>query len=88
VEPSLAKQAFKKKLVQIISLLIPIFVISFKRAEDLANAMEVRGYIVGGERTKIDVMKIHYYDYLALSFGIVLLATSILFRVGVFNVPL
>ncbi|MFA6683150.1 MAG: energy-coupling factor transporter transmembrane protein EcfT [Acholeplasmataceae bacterium] len=83
-----SEASFKKKLVQIISLLIPIFVISFKRAEDLANAMEVRGYIVGGERTKIDVMKIHYYDYLALSFGIVLLATSILFRVGVFNVPL
>ncbi len=76
----------KKKLTQIISLLIPIFVISFKRAEDLANAMEVRGYVVGGIRTKIDVMKLKYFDYIALFIGLGLLTTSFLFRFGVLNV--
>ena len=37
-----SESRFKDKATQIISLLIPIFVIALKRAEDLANAMEVR----------------------------------------------
>src|SRR5690554_6178600 len=40
----------KDKIVQIISLLIPVFVISFNRSEDLSNAMEVRGYVIGADR--------------------------------------
>lgn len=81
-----SESKLKKKLTQIISLLIPIFVISFKRAEDLANAMEVRGYIVGGTRTKIDIMKLKYFDFIALFIGFGLLTVAILFRVGVLNV--
>ncbi len=83
-----SESKLKKKLTQIISLLIPIFVISFKRAEDLANAMEVRGYIVGGTRTKVDIMKLKSLDFIALFIGLSLLSIAILFRVGVINVPL
>lgn len=36
----------------IIPLLIPLFISAFKRAEDLATAMEVRGYRGGEGRTK------------------------------------
>ena len=43
----------KEKVNQIISLLVPMFVISYKKAEDLAYAMEARGYIPGRERTKL-----------------------------------
>lgn len=71
----------KDKVIQVVSLLIPVFVISFKRAEDLGNAMEVRGYIVGGERTKIDVHQIEWTDYIALIFSSVLLALIIYLRV-------
>ncbi len=81
-----SESKLRKKLTQIISLLIPIFVISFKRAEDLANAMEVRGYIVGGTRTKVDVMKIKYFDFIALFISLSILTIAILFRVGVLNV--
>jgi len=56
-----------KKIKQIISLLIPIFVISFQRSEDLANAMEVRGYVVGEERTSVDTFKSHSGDYILIS---------------------
>lgn len=73
----------KDKITQIVSLLIPIFVISFKRAEDLANAMEARGYIIGGKRTKIDVMKMHTIDFITLFICIGLLTLSILVRTGV-----
>lgn len=58
--------SLKDKVTQIISLLIPMFVISFKRAEDLSNAMEARGYIIGAKRTKLDELKFRWRDYLSL----------------------
>lgn len=56
----------KDKIMQIVSLLIPMFVISIKRADELANAMESRGYIVDGKRTKLDKLKLKLVDYLSL----------------------
>jgi energy-coupling factor transport system permease protein len=63
---------FKDKVNQIISLLVPVFVISFKRSEDLANAMEVRGYVIGQKRTRMDTYKISLKDYVVLCLSIVL----------------
>ena len=45
---------FKDKVMQLISLLVPLFILSFKRADELANAMEVRGYVPGRLRTSIN----------------------------------
>lgn len=45
---------FKDKVTQLISLLVPLFILSFKRADELANAMEVRGYVPGRARTSIN----------------------------------
>ncbi len=56
----------KDKIKQIISLLIPMFVISFKRADELSNAMEARGYVIGEKRTKLDELKLKWRDYLCL----------------------
>jgi energy-coupling factor transport system permease protein len=56
----------KEKVTQIVSLLIPMFVISFKRAEDLADAMESRGYIIGAKRTKLDELKLKEVDYISM----------------------
>lgn len=42
----------KDRVKAIIPLLIPLFVSSFKRAEELATAMEARGYRGGEGRTK------------------------------------
>ena len=42
----------KDRLKAIIPLLIPLFISSFKRAEELAVAMEARGYRGGEGRTK------------------------------------
>ncbi len=41
-----------KQIKSVIPLLIPLFVSSFNRAEDLATAMEARGYHGGEGRTK------------------------------------
>lgn len=47
---------FKERLKSIVPLLIPLFVSSFKRAEDLALAMEARGYRGGEGRTKLRIL--------------------------------
>lgn len=75
------ESAFKEKVVQIISLLIPVFVISFKRAEDLGNAMEVRGYVIGAKRTRIDEYKIGFLDIFSLFMAIVILGLIIYAKV-------
>ncbi|MBU1142629.1 MAG: energy-coupling factor transporter transmembrane protein EcfT, partial [Firmicutes bacterium] len=71
---------FKDKVIQIISLLIPVFVISFKRAEDLGNAMEVRGYVIGAKRTKIDQYRIGFSDIFSLIIVILFLVLIIYMR--------
>lgn len=61
-----ANGKLKDRVVQIISLLIPMFVVSFKRAEELADAMEARGYVIDAPRTELNVLKLRYYDYIGL----------------------
>ena len=53
----------------------------------MANAMDVRGYVVGANRTKIDVMRMRFSDYF-ISCCTGILTVTILLRVGVINVPL
>lgn len=71
----------KDKIIQVISLLLPVFVISFNRAEDLANAMDVRGYVIGAPRTKIDVYKIGFSDIFTLVMATLILAGMIYLKV-------
>ncbi len=65
------------KVTQIISLLIPMFVISFRRAEDLSNAMEARGYVIGAKRTKLDELKFRFLDYFCFILSLSLLGLVI-----------
>lgn len=51
-----------QKMKAIVPLLIPLFVSSFNRAEDLATAMEARGYQGGEGRTKYRVLHWHRRD--------------------------
>lgn len=71
----------KDKINQIISLLVPMFVISYKKAEDLAFAMEARGYIPGKERTKLEVLKYKLSDYLCYIFLVIIMALIITFKI-------
>ena len=72
------ESTFRQKMKQIISLLVPMFVVSFKRADDLANAMESRGYVIGEKRTSIDIMKLEFRDYFALFLVLILLTFVIM----------
>ena len=71
----------KDKLVQIVSLLVPMFIVSFKRAEDLAIAMEARGYIPGEVRSKINELHINKSDILWLLLFIIVMIGLIIYRV-------
>lgn len=51
-----------QKMKAVVPLLIPLFVSSFNRAEDLATAMEARGYQGGEGRTKYRVLHWHIKD--------------------------
>src|SRR5690625_1112743 len=63
----------------IIPLLVPLFVSAFKRAEDLAMAMEARGYQGGEGRSKLRELQYKKRDYAA--FIIFMLVIIILFVV-------
>ena len=48
----------KERVKAVIPLLVPLFVSAFKRAEELAMAMEARGYQGGENRSKLRELKI------------------------------
>ena len=50
----------------LIPILIPLFVSAFRRAEELATAMECRCYRGGAGRTKMTVAHLHVRDFVAL----------------------
>lgn len=54
--------SMKERAKAIVPLLIPLFVSAFKRAEELAMAMEARGYQGGEGRTKLRELKIEKRD--------------------------
>ncbi|MEZ0180066.1 energy-coupling factor transporter transmembrane component T ['Camptotheca acuminata' phytoplasma] len=57
-----------KKIYYLLSLLIPIFVLSFKKSFVLSNAMETRGFVLGKERTKLVSYRMKKNDYFILFF--------------------
>jgi energy-coupling factor transport system permease protein len=59
-----------KRAKAIVPVLIPLFVSSFRRANELAYAMECRCYRGGEGRTKMKVMHLQGRDYFALAFVI------------------
>jgi len=70
----------KDKVMQIISLLVPMFIISFKRSDDLANAMGARSFIPGRERTRIHILSWQQRDSLVILFCLLVLAATIVIR--------
>jgi energy-coupling factor transport system permease protein len=55
-----------KRAKALIPILIPLFVSAFRRAEELATAMECRCYRGGKGRTKMRVPRLHVRDFIAL----------------------
>ena len=53
-----------KRAKALVPILIPLFVSAFKRANELAMAMECRCYRGGEGRTKLRQLKAHSFDYM------------------------
>ena len=49
-------------------LLVPLFISAFRRADELAMAMEARCYRGGDNRTRMKVLRVDRRDYIALGF--------------------
>jgi len=63
----------------LIPLLVPLFVSAFRRADELATAMECRCYHGGEGRTKLHVLRYAGRDYAVLAFYLALAAAIIAF---------
>ena len=64
----------------LLPILVPLFVSAFKRADELAVAMESRCYHGGEGRTRMKQLKMQRRDYIALILGLLFLAAMIVLR--------
>ena len=72
-----------QKAKALVPVLVPLFVSSFRRADELAVAMECRCYHGGEGRTRLHVLHFAGRDYLALTLGCAITAAvNILARLG------
>ena len=65
----------------LLPLLIPLFISAFRRADELAVAMESRCYNGGEGRTKMKALHMRAHDWVALVLGAALLAVMIVMNV-------
>ncbi|MEG1846560.1 MAG: energy-coupling factor transporter transmembrane component T, partial [Oscillospiraceae bacterium] len=63
-----------KRAKALIPIFIPLFINSFRRAYELAFAMECRCYRGGEGRTRLKIMKLAFRDYLSMFLMIALIA--------------
>ena len=67
----------------LIPILIPLFVSAFRRAEELAVAMECRCYHGGEGRTRMTVRRVRFFDCAAL--GVIILLGGAIVALNILN---
>ena len=79
-----------KKVKALVPLLVPLFISAFRRANDLAMAMEARCYQGGEGRTKMKPLKYRKLDFGAfVVLGVYLAAAAVLGKLFPLNlIPL
>ena len=70
-----------QKVKNMVPLLVPLFISAFRRANDLAQAMEARCYHGGDDRTKMKPLVYEKRDFVAYGILIAYLGLGIFFRV-------
>lgn len=63
-----------KRLSNLVPILVPLFISAFRRADELAMAMEARCYRGGEGRTRMKALKVQTLDYGAFVCTVLLLA--------------
>ena len=69
---------FTQRIKALVPVLIPLFISAFRRADELAMAMECRCYHGGEGRTRLHVLHFASRDYVALVLGCVITAAVII----------
>ncbi len=69
-----------RKAKNLVPLIVPLFVSAFRRADELAMAMEARGYRLGAKRTRLHEDVITATDWAVLLVVLVMLAASFYFK--------
>ena len=69
-----------ERVKALIPILVPLFISAFRRADELATAMECRCYQGGEGRTKMKLLRYKQRDLKAFGIGILLLIGIILLR--------
>ena len=75
--------SLKERAKALVPVFIPLFVNSFRRAYELAFAMECRCYTGGKGRTRLKIMKMRASDFVSLAVSLLLFAGVVL--VSVYN---
>ena len=72
-----------QRVKALVPILVPLFISAFRRADELATAMECRCYQGGDGRTKMKLLRLSYFDFLARGIGALLIAAvSVLAHCG------
>ena len=69
-----------QRVKALVPILVPLFISAFRRADELATAMECRCYQGGDGRTKMKLLRYKLLDLRALGVAIVLLTAVFTFR--------
>ena len=72
-----------ERIKALVPILVPLFISAFRRADELATAMECRCYQGGEGRTKMKLLRMRSYDYYSfLVSAVVIAGVSVLRRFG------
>ena len=77
------QEIYLERAKSLIPILVPLFISSFRRADELAMAMEARCYRGGEGRTRMKQLKYSYRDSIAYTVFALLLEASFLIRFNV-----
>lgn len=69
-----------QRVKALIPVLIPLFVSAFRRAYELAVAMECRCYQGGDGRTRMKILKLHKRDYISIIVILLVIVAVVLFN--------
>lgn len=69
-----------QRVKALVPILVPLFISAFRRADELATAMECRCYQGGDGRTKMKLLRYKLLDFKAFGIGILLLAAVFVLR--------
>ncbi|MBU7007431.1 energy-coupling factor transporter transmembrane component T family protein [Phosphitispora fastidiosa] len=70
----------QKRAKYMTALLVPLFVSSFRKADELAMAMESRGYVVGMHRSSLHKLEFRPVDFLVLALTVTITGAFIMYK--------